>query len=225
MRSVSTLSIVLCFYLSVHGFAATIPATSTLSNDYPSSNQSLAYKLLRILDTYDSYQVFQNTTLETTQPWPPPPFNFRSNTEPTWLLRVISYEPPRLTFRQIHAMVSLIYDGQQIIKIVDPDTPLVEKDYIFRASAREPFDLTTQDVEVAIFNEPEEPGAAYRAIDMYKALDIMLEKMLPQDVPDMVRTVVHYSELQPRKGPLLKFRKIKIQRKTVNSLGSAIATA
>ena len=122
-------------------------------------------------------------------------------------------------------MVSLIYDGQQIIKIVDPDTPLVEKNYFFRATTREPFDLTTQDVEVAVFNEPEEPGARYKAIDMYKALDMMLERMLALDLPDMVRTVVHYCELQPREGPLLKFRKVKIQRKTANSPGNAIATA
>ena len=225
MRCVSFVSIVLGFYLSALGYAAAIPGESILSNDYPSTNQSLAYNLLQILDKYDSHQVFQNATLQTTQPWPPAPFNFRSPESPTWLLRVVSYDPPRLTFRQMHALVSLCHAAQQVIRTLDKDTPLEEKHYVFRATAREPWDLTRVDVEVAVFNSPEEPGAAYKAIDMYTALDIILGRILPQNLPDMARTVVHYAELQPRHGPLLRFRKVKIQRKTANSLDNVIATA
>ncbi|CAF9939755.1 MAG: hypothetical protein HETSPECPRED_001881 [Heterodermia speciosa] len=225
MRCVSFVSIVLGFYLSALGYAVAIPGESILSNDYPSTNQSLAYNLLQILDRYDSHQVFQNATFQTTQPWPPAPFNFRSTESPTWLLRVVSYEPPRLTFRQMHALVSLCHAAQQVIRTLDKDAPLEEKNYVFRATAQEPWDLTRIDVEVAIFNSPEEPGAAYKAIDMYTVLDIMLGRILPQNLPDMTRTVVHYAELQPRQGPLLRFRKVRIQRKTRNSLDNVIATA
>ncbi|KAL8794094.1 MAG: hypothetical protein Q9195_003279 [Heterodermia aff. obscurata] len=229
MHCRSFISIVSGFYLSVLGCAATIPAEGTLANNYPNSSQSLAYNLLQILDKYDSHQILPNmntnATLQTNQPWPPAPFNFRSTESPAWLLRVVSYEPPRLTFRQMHAMLSLCHAAQQVIRTLDEDTPLVEKNYFFRATAREPVDLTRQDVEVAIFNSPEEPGAAYKAADMYTALDIILERILPQTALDMTRTVVHYSELQPREGRLLKFRKIKIQHKTVNSLSNAIAIA
>lgn len=225
MRCISFISIALGFYLSVFGYAATIPAESALSNDYPSTNQSLAYRLLQTLDRYDSHQVFQDATLQTAQPWPAAPFNFRSTTSPTWLLRVVSYDPPLLTFRQMHAMVSLVYAAQRAIRTLDPDAPVAEKNYFFRATEQVPYDLTHQDVEVAIFNSPEEPGAAYKAIDMYSALDVMLERILPQHVKDISRTVVHYSELQPRMGPLLKFRRVKIQRKTTDSLSNAISTA
>ena len=225
MRCISFISIVLGFHLSVASYAVTIPAESALSSDYPSTNQSLAYKLLQILDTYDSHQLFQDAALQTTRPWPAAPFNFRSTTEPTWLLRVVSYEPPRLTFRQLHALVSLCYDAQRLVRTLDPDYPIAEINYFFRATTQEPFDLTTQDVEVAVFNSPEEPGEAYKAVDVYSAIDVMLEKMLPLSVPAMSRTVVHYSELQPRLEPRLRFRKVKIQRKTGGSRSNTIATA
>ena len=225
MRCMSFISMVLWFYLCALGYAATIPAESTLSNGFPSTNQSLAYKFLQVLDKYDSFKAFQDATVQTIRPWPAPPFNFRSYIEPTWLLRVVSYDPPRLTFRQLHAMVSLCHDTQLVLRTLDPDDTAEAKNYFFRSTAREPYDLTTQDVEVAIFNSPEEPGAAYKVIDIYTVLDLMLERMLPQDLPGMARTVVHYSELQPRHGPLLKFRRVKIQRKSDNSLASAVATA
>ena len=225
MRYISLISIVLDFYLSVAGYAVTIPAESAFSKDYPSTNHSLAYKLLQILDRNDSQQLFQDAALQTSQPWPAAPFNFRSRTAPTWLLRVVSYEPSRLTYREVHAMLSLCYNAQLVVRALDPDYPIAEKDYFFRASAQEPFDLTTQDVEVAIFNSPGEPGAAYKAVDLYSAIDVMLEKILPQSVTAMRTTVVHYSELQPRLEPRLRFRKVKIQRKTGNSLSDAITSA
>lgn len=56
-----------------------------------------------------------------------------------------------------------------------------EELYILEATARQPFDLTRENVEIAFFNAADEPGAAYTELDMYRALDIMLGRMVPKD--------------------------------------------
>lgn len=99
-----------------------------------------------------------------------------------------------------------------------------EKSYTFRATQREPYDLTREDVEVVFFNSNDEPGARYKAVDMYMALDIMLGRILPQHLPDFSRTVIHRAEMELRNGSALKFRKVKIQRRAVNT-ANAVATA
>ncbi|KAL8820908.1 MAG: hypothetical protein Q9223_000958 [Gallowayella weberi] len=117
----------------------------------------------------------------------------------------------------MHALLSLIADAQDEIHTMGRDDPMQARTYIFRATAQQPQDLSRENVEVAIFNSADEPGAAYKAEDMYIALDIMLERILPHQLVDMVRTVAHYAEFEPRKGSLLKFRKIRIRRKTTDS--------
>ncbi|KAL8803963.1 MAG: hypothetical protein Q9182_002835 [Xanthomendoza sp. 2 TL-2023] len=206
-----------CFTLC---YTATTPAENTLSTIYPNTNQSLAHKLLQTLNSNPPHHIFQDPTLRTTQPWPPAPFNFRSREEPDWLLRVTSYEPrPRLTYRQLHALLSLCADAEDQIKTKGRNDPMELRTHIFRATAQEPYDLSRENVEVAVFNSADEPGAAYKAEDMYIALDIILERILPHQLVDMTRTVAHYSEFEPRKGALLKFRKVVIRRKTTDSSG------
>ncbi|KAL8696354.1 MAG: hypothetical protein Q9201_007703 [Fulgogasparrea decipioides] len=224
MRCLFLIGIVLDFHLFAISYAATIPAGSTLFNDYPHVNLSSIRETLRILDRYElsPHQPFQDTALSTLQPWPAPPFDFHSVTSEPWLLRVRSYEPSRLTFRQLHAMLSLCVDAQDIIRNVPPSTPMQAKTYAFRATRREPFDLASQDVEVAFFNSEDEPGAAYKAEDMVITLDIMLEKMLPQNLREMTTTVVHYADIEPREGAFLGYKKVQIRRKT---RGGGVATS
>ncbi|KAL8787301.1 MAG: hypothetical protein Q9213_002292 [Squamulea squamosa] len=203
--------------------AATIPTGSTLSTQFPNTNQSLIEETLRLLNRYEGYPN-QEAALQTFRPWPAPPFNFRSTTQPSWFLRIISYDSHRLTFRQMHAMVSICYEAEEFLKSLDPEDPMEARTYVFRATQREPYDLTREDVEVVFFNAAEEPGTAYKASDMYMALDIMLGRMLPQHLPDMTRTVVHCADMELRNGARMKFRKVSIRRKT-DDRGNAVATA
>ncbi len=98
------------------------------------------------------------------------------------------------------------------------------KTYVFEATAREPFDLSRENVQVAFFNSADEPGARYTASDLYIALDIMLGRMLPQELRDFRRTVLHYANMELRNGSILKFRKVTIGRKT-NDRVSVVAIA
>ncbi|KAI4263885.1 MAG: hypothetical protein L6R42_000987 [Xanthoria sp. 1 TBL-2021] len=223
MRFIPFIATILQLYLSAFIQAAVIPAGSTLSNGFPYTNQSLTEEILQYLNGYEA-STKRDATLKTFRPWPAAPFNFRSTTQPSWFLRINSYDSPRLTFRQMHAMITICYHAQEFLKLLDPDTRMEAKPYIFRATQREPYDLTQEDVEVAFFNSAEEPGAAYQAVDMYLALDIILGRMLPQDLPDFRRTVIHYADMDLRNGSILKFRKVKIQRKT-NDRAGAVATA
>ena len=203
--------------------AAIIPASTTVSHGFPYTNQSQIEETLHSLNRYEA-STKGVATLKTFRPWPAAPFNFRSTTQPSWFLRVNSYDGPRLTFRQMHAMIDLCYKAQEILKRVDPDTRMQETSYIFRATQREPRDLTQEDVEVIFFNSAEEPGAGYKAVDMYMALDIMLGRMLPQHLPEFSRTVIHRAEMELRNGSVLKFRKVEIRRKT-DDRANAVATA
>ncbi|KAL8722047.1 MAG: hypothetical protein Q9181_007577 [Wetmoreana brouardii] len=216
MRCLFLIGVTLDFHLFAVSYAATIPAGNTLSNDYPHVDLSSSRETLQILDRYESspQQPSQDTALSTLRPWPAAPFDFHSETSPPWLLRVLSYEPTRLTFRQMHAMLSLCVQAQDIIKSVPPDTPMQAKTYIFRATVREPYDLSAEDVEVAFFNSADEPGQAYTALYMVMALDIMMEKLLPQHLHQMTRSVVHYAEIEPRLGAFLAYKKLVIRRKT-----------
>ncbi|KAI4231169.1 MAG: hypothetical protein L6R40_007814 [Gallowayella cf. fulva] len=214
--------IILQLYYLTFGYAATIPAAQSLSHDYPSTNHSSAYKLLQVLNRYEPEHGFQDTTLRTNRRWPAAPFDFESQSLPGWLLHVVFYEPARFNFRQLHAMVDLVYNAQELIKLMEPEAPMLQRTYIFRATQREPTDLSHEDVELVFFNSANEPGLAYSAMEMYIALDVMLEKILPLTLPDMMRAVVHYAQLEPRNGSLLHFRKMVIRRNT-RTLGSAAA--
>ncbi|KAL8993644.1 MAG: hypothetical protein Q9169_006193 [Polycauliona sp. 2 TL-2023] len=224
MRCFSIISIILDISLLTVSYAATIPTGSTLSQGFPATNQSWIKETLGLLNNYDDNGFpLPRLGLQTFRPWPPAPFNFRSSTSPLWLLRVTSYDQQRLTFREMQAMIEVCLNAQDLLKVFDPDEFLPEQLYIFRPVQREPYDLTREDVEVAFLNTADEQGTAYKAIDMYVALDVMLDRMLPKELPDMRRTVIHYADLEPRNGRL-KFKKVEIRRKT-DTVADAAATA
>ena len=217
------IAIILHSYLSPLTHAANIPTRSILSENCPDTNKSCTKETLPCLSNHKA-PIKHDTALSTTRPWLPPPFNFRSTTQPSWFLRVNSYDDPRLTFRQLHAMVSLCADAQDFLRTFDPDHPMEAKTYVFEATAREPFDLSGENVQVTFFNSAGEPGARYTASDMYIALDIMLGRMLPQELLDFGRTVLHYANMELSNGSVMKFRKVTIGRKTYER-ASVIAIA
>ena len=174
------IAIILHSYLSPLTHVANIPTRSILSENYPDTNKTCTGETLPCLSNHKA-PIKHDTALSTTRPWLPPPFNFRSTTQLSWLLRVKSYDEPRLTFRQLHAMVSLCADAQDFPRIFDPDHPMEAKPYVFEATVRDPFDLSRENVQVAFFNSADEPEARYTTSDMYIALDNMLGRMLPQE--------------------------------------------
>ncbi|KAL8991214.1 MAG: hypothetical protein Q9169_007920 [Polycauliona sp. 2 TL-2023] len=224
MRCFSIISVILDICLLNVSYAATIPTGSILSRGFPATNQSWIKETLGLLNNYDDNGFpLQRPALQTFRPWPAAPFNFRSTTSPLWLLRVTSYDQHRLTFRQMHAMVEICVNAQDLMRVFDPDEFLPEQPYIFRPVQREPYDLTREDVEVAFLNTADQQGTGYKAIDMYVALDVMLDRMLPKELPDMRRTVLHYADLEPRNGRL-QFKKAEIRRRT-DTVADAAATA
>ncbi|KAL8652398.1 MAG: hypothetical protein Q9226_004286 [Calogaya cf. arnoldii] len=199
MRFISVVATVLQIYLSALIHVAVIPAGRTSSAGFPSTNHRLIKETLYYLNHYEENPSTKRAlTLQTFRPWPPAPFNFRDTREPTWFLRINAYDPPRLTFRQMHALLTICVDTQDQLKLFPPNHRMPEELYNLEATARTPFDLTQENVEIAFFNAADEPGAAYTAKDMYRALDTMLGRMLPKDIPDFSRTVLHYSSMELR---------------------------
>ncbi|KAI4159306.1 MAG: hypothetical protein L6R39_000396 [Caloplaca ligustica] len=219
----------ICLFLNSHLFAishaATIPEGNSLSNNYPFVNWTSIHETLRALHRYEVSPdpLINDTAFHTTQRWPPPPFDFHSQTTPPWTLHVRSYDRPRLTFRQMHAAISLCVNAMEIIKLVDPSTLMRGKTYHWWPTVREPYDLSQEDVEVAFYNSADEHGMRYTAEDMFIALDVLLHEVLPRDLPEMMSTVAHYAEMEPRHGAFLRYKKMKIQRNT-NLRGRVAAT-
>ncbi|KAL8637445.1 MAG: hypothetical protein Q9228_005287 [Teloschistes exilis] len=130
-------------------------------------------------------------------------------------MRVRSYEPLGiLTFRQIHAAISLCVDATDaLIRDHEPLERLPARTYVFRATTKRPYDLSREDVEVAVFNGEDVPGLAYTARALVTALNVLLDAVLPSDTEEMSRAVVHYSVLEP-KIAAIGLREIRLRKKT-----------
>lgn len=73
-----------------------------------------------------------------------------------------------------------------------------------------------QDVEIALFNSPDEEGAAYTWPDVENVLNKFLDiiRSQRQSPEALARTVIHYAEVVPVHNGV-RFRRATIQRKTV----------
>ncbi|KAI4195516.1 MAG: hypothetical protein LQ350_007149 [Teloschistes chrysophthalmus] len=199
--------------------AATVPPAATLISPnykYPNINLTSARLLLDTLARIDTR--FPNRPLplhSTKNPWPPAPFEFPSPNYIPWTMRVRSYEPLGiLTFRQIHAAVSLCVAAiDALIRDRQPLDRMDPKTYVFRTDTKHPYDLSREDVEVAIFNEADVPGHAYTARTMVTALNVLLDTLLPRDIEEMTGAIVHYSVLEPRIAGV-GLREMRLRKKT-----------
>ncbi|KAL9597092.1 MAG: hypothetical protein Q9219_005375 [cf. Caloplaca sp. 3 TL-2023] len=206
----------------VLSYAATVPANSDSHNDDLVANLTAIKETLQILKVHDSSSHSSNIdkiSLTFNENWPPAPFGIRSLAEAPWILDILSYEPSRLAFRQVHALLWLCTNAQDILSHVAPSHPMGQQSWTFRATPKRPYDLSREDVELEFYNSRDEPGTAYTAGDMIATLNMMVEMLLPKDFHEMTSTVLHYAELRPIKGTST-FRKVKIQRKRRNSIDS-----
>ncbi|KAI4251805.1 MAG: hypothetical protein LQ352_004651 [Teloschistes flavicans] len=210
-------------------FAATIRTADTIaSQNYPNINLTSARNLLDALARTDRVYPYQPLPfLRTNNPWPTAPFDFPSPDYRPWSMRIRSYEPlGRLTFRQIHAAISLCIDASdKIIQDYSPTDRMPAETYVFRASKTRPYDLTREDVEVAILNEADVPGKEYTAREMLTAVNVLLDAVLPRELRDMPRAIVHYAVMEPRLQDV-GYKEVRLRRKTQGvGEGAAVATS
>ena len=214
MRCFSLISIVFNLHLLGVSDAATIPAGSILSITQPHLNLSSIGERLRILSGQAELNLtFSNTSLSTEQPWPPAPFDFVSQNWPGWSIHVQSYEPQRLTFLQMDALLTTCVDEIPVLIAKDPLQPAPARTIIQRPRQRSPLDVSRQDVEIAFFNSAEEPGSTFGPRDMIYTLQVILEILVSHDERELSRKVAHYVEFVPVYNER-RYKRVRVQRRT-----------
>ena len=206
--------LVLEYRLLTVGNAATIPASNLLSIINPHLNRSSTGGFLRVLSgPADSNLASSNSSLGTDQPWPPAPFEFESKSWPGWSLYVHSYEPQRLTFLQMDALLTTSVDIIPILIAKDPSQPAPARTIFQRPRQRTPLDLSQQDVEVAFYNSAEEPGLTFGPREMIYTLQIIVEILISHDEQELSRKVAHYVEFVPVHSGR-SYKRVRVQHRT-----------
>ncbi|KAL9580410.1 MAG: hypothetical protein Q9212_004509 [Teloschistes hypoglaucus] len=210
--------------------AATVDPAATLisPNNYPNINLASARLFLDTLARTDTRYLHRPFPFlrGTKTPWPRAPFDLPSPDYKPWTMRIRSYEPLGiLTFRQIHAAVSLCVAAiDALIRDHQPLDRMPAKTYVFRTTTKRPYDLSREDVEVAVFNEENVPGQSYTARTMLTALNVLLDAVLPRDTQEMVGAIVHYSVLEPRIAGL-GLKEMRLRRKTRTEGAEVVAVS
>lgn len=214
MRFSSLTGVTLGLGLLAASHAATVPAGSSLMGNLPDLNLTSLRNTLRILDEQAlSKPSSRDHTLQTTQPWPPAPFDWDPPESDGWVLHVNSYDPQRLTFRQMHALLSICVDEMDRLKRQPPWILTPARTVVVTPTQREPFDLSRENIAVAFYNSDDEPGAVWGSVAMVYTL-YAIQDMVVSDTPaQLARTVAHYAEAIPKHNGQA-YRKVQVQRRT-----------
>lgn len=214
MRFVSVISIVLNLNLLVSSYAVTIPPGGTISIPNPHLNLSSINGRLQILyGQVESNLSVSNTSLSTDQPWPPAPFDFVSQSWPGWSIHVQSYEPQRLTFLKMDALLNTCIDEIPVLIAKDPTQPAPARTIIQRPRQKSPLDLSRQDIEIAFYNSDEEPGSIFGPRDMIYTLQVVIEILISHDERELSRKVAHYVEFVPVYNGR-RYKRVRVQHRT-----------
>ncbi|KAL8734460.1 MAG: hypothetical protein Q9181_003181 [Wetmoreana brouardii] len=196
-------------------YAATIPARISQSAGQADLGLSLITELLPIYKQAISNLSWPGEQLQATVPWPPAPFSFPSKTFPGWSLHIRSYEPERLTTNKMYALMWMCVDEIDKLIPVPPWHPLPEETIIFRPLRRTTPATYREDIEIAIFNSPEETGATFGPKQLLYLLNIILNMVFTGDQQVLAATVAHYLEahlVDVNEGRI--YKKVKVQRRT-----------
>ena len=202
------------FHLLATAYSATIPFPSSgLAKIAHFNTSSIRETVQQIDGQAHSVPDPENTTLETTQPWPPAPFDFQSAKSPGWSLNVRSYDTTQLTYRQKWALLSICTEYIKSLTRVRDLAKMPARTVVMVTDQKTPTDLSREDVEIAFFNSVGESGAEFRVGDTVEVLGIIGRTVVTGDMRELVWTVAHYAEARPVRGGRV-FRRVAIRRKT-----------
>ena len=207
-------------YLLPFSIGATIPNGSP-SLHSPLTSDLVTYRQIIHNITTSSHR--NTTSLATTEPWPPAPFNFSSNIDPDFKLLVDSYTPSRLGLVAIGALLHISTNYIEMFQMLSPDAPAPALTLPFRPEGG----YSDANVEITFYNSDDEAGESYTCFDLVVALQTMRQSILPADGStdwrELTGTKAHYAVANlVRSSARKSWKKVAIQPRSDRlSVGTA----
>ncbi|KAG7006458.1 hypothetical protein G7Y79_00014g036330 [Physcia stellaris] len=223
MHCSSSVTIIGIFHFLFTFHVAAVPFSSSAFLEFTKINTSSIGEQNHALNEQAlTSSVSANATLQSThQPWPPAPFNFRSEKSPEWVLNIHSYASAELIYRQKWALLAICTEYIKWLSRVRDLAKMPARTVVMVTDQTSPTDLSREDVEIAFFNSAHEPGAEFRVGDAIEILNMISRTVITGDMRDLVRTVAHYAEARPIRNVRV-FKRIAIRPKT-KLLSTAVA--